>query len=50
MLEVLGLGVGEGGLTERVAFLNECPDRLFVVTQRRDTLSFDPALVKASRF
>jgi tetratricopeptide (TPR) repeat protein len=50
MLEVLGLGVGEDGLTERVTFLTESPERLFVVTQQGDTLSFDPALVKASKF
>lgn len=50
MLETLGLRIGEGGLTERVTFLTESPERMFVVTQRGDTLSFDPNLVKASRF
>lgn len=50
MLETLGLRIGEGGLTERVTFLTESSERIFVVTQRGDTLSFDPSLVKASRF
>jgi tetratricopeptide (TPR) repeat protein len=50
MLETLGLRVGDGGLTERVTFLTESSERIFVVTQRHDTLSFDPSLVKASRF
>jgi tetratricopeptide (TPR) repeat protein len=50
MLETLGLGVGDRGLTERVVFLTECPERIFVVTQRGDTVSFDPSLVKASKF
>jgi len=50
MLETLGLKVGDQGLTERVEFLTEGPERIFVVTQREDTLSFDPSLVKASKF
>jgi tetratricopeptide (TPR) repeat protein len=50
MLETLGLKVGDQGLTERVTFLTESPERIFVVTQREDTLSFDPGLVKASKF
>jgi tetratricopeptide (TPR) repeat protein len=33
-----------------VTFLTECPERIFVVTQRGDTLSFDSSLVKASKF
>jgi tetratricopeptide (TPR) repeat protein len=50
MLETLGLRVSDQGLTERVTFLTESPERIFVVTQREDTLSFDPSLVKASKF
>jgi tetratricopeptide (TPR) repeat protein len=50
MLETLGLKVGDQGLTERVEFLTESDERIFVVTQRGDTLSFSPSLVKASKF
>jgi len=50
MLETLGLKVGDQGLTERVEFLTESDERIFVVTQRGDTLSFSPILVKASKF
>ncbi|HDQ70629.1 MAG TPA: hypothetical protein ENN19_00860, partial [Chloroflexi bacterium] len=50
MLETLGLRVGNDGLTERVEFLTESQERIFVVTQQGDTLSFSPDLIKASKF
>jgi hypothetical protein len=50
LLESLGLEVGDNGLTERVIFLAASPKRIFIVTQQEDTLSFDPNLVKASKF
>lgn len=50
MLTTLGLEIGQNGLTERVTFLNESPKRIYVITQRGDTLSFDPGLVEASKF
>jgi tetratricopeptide (TPR) repeat protein len=50
MLEALGLEVGDNNLTERVEFLAASEERIFIATQQGDTLSFDPNLVKASKF
>jgi tetratricopeptide (TPR) repeat protein len=50
MLQTLGLRVGKDGLTERVEFLTASPERIFVVSQREETMSFESNLVKASKF
>lgn len=50
MLETLGLRIGDEGLSERVEFLTESEERIFVLTQQGDTLSFAPDLVQASKF
>ncbi len=50
MLETLSMTVGEGRLTERVEYLGQTADKVIVVTQDEDAVSFDAALVEASSF
>lgn len=50
MLETLGLKVDDNGLTERVEYLATSSERIFIVTQQDDTLSFNPGLVEATKF